>query len=123
MRFDDLSQGSNCSDSEKTAFETGIKLATIYHQYIGTPVNMDTASSLETAISEAVRIQPFVKDADVRIDRDALKRKISSFGYCSLDETMIRARITVGVGEFRAEGILEWNAELNYPLMRIEKIE
>ena len=32
----------NCSEKERAIFEAGIKMATIYHQFVGTPVNAAT---------------------------------------------------------------------------------
>ena len=40
-----------CSDRERAIFEAGIKLGTIYHQYVGAPLNLSNVESLEKAIS------------------------------------------------------------------------
>ena len=32
----------NCSERERAIFEAGVKMATIYHQFVGTPVNANT---------------------------------------------------------------------------------
>ena len=58
-----------CSERERCIFETGIKLATIYHQYVGTPFNSISVGSLEEAISRSIEVQPYVEYAKVTIDR------------------------------------------------------
>ena len=35
-----------CTERERALFEAGIKMGTIYHQFVGTPVNLDTVESL-----------------------------------------------------------------------------
>jgi len=51
----------NCSERERAVFEAGIKLGTIYHQFVGTPVAAANVEILERAIEDGVRVQPFVK--------------------------------------------------------------
>lgn len=35
-----------CTERERALFEAGIKMGTIYHQFVGTPVNLRTVESL-----------------------------------------------------------------------------
>lgn len=37
-----------CSHRERAMFEAGIKMGTIYHQFTGIPVNLNTVSELES---------------------------------------------------------------------------
>ena len=48
-----------CTVRERCIFETGIKLATIYHQYVGTPFNAESVESLEKAIAGSIMVQPY----------------------------------------------------------------
>ena len=32
----------SCTERERAVFEAGIKMATVYHQFVGTPVNAAT---------------------------------------------------------------------------------
>ena len=105
--------------AEKAAFEAGIKLGALFHQFIGAPVSLENAEILEKAMESCVRLQPHVVEARVRIRRETLKEKLSAFSYTSLDGSMIEARVVVEVDGERAEAVLEWNEELNYPLMRL----
>jgi dihydroneopterin aldolase len=112
------------TDRDNALFEAGIKLGALYHQFTGSPVNLDTVSSLEQAIQESISVQPYVKEISVKIDRDMLKSKLSSeFGYSELQGPMLKVRITVKYGSVKVIVGMEYNLELNYPLMKIEEIE
>ena len=53
-----------------------------------------------------------------------LKSKLSSeFGYSELQGPMLEVKITVKYGSAKVKVEMEYNPELNYPLMRIEEIE
>lgn len=112
-----------CTDSERATFEAGIKLGTIYHQFVGTPINKSNVELLETAIAEGTKIQPFVRDAEVHISREELKTKKSEFDYVSLTGDMLAVRVVVEYKGFRVVAGMEYIQEINYPLMFIEKVE
>ena len=42
----------NLSNRERAIFEGGISMGALYHQFVGTPVNIESCSSLEKAIEE-----------------------------------------------------------------------
>lgn len=112
------------TDRDNALFEAGIKLGALYHQFTGSPVNLDTVSSLERAIQESISVQPYVREISVKIDRDMLKSKLSSeFGYFELQGPMLKVKITVKYGSVKVIVGMEYNPELNYPLMKIEEIE
>src|SRR2546426_373210 len=62
------------TDRDRAAFEAGIKLGSIVHQYVGTPLTSATASSLERAIEAATRVQPLVERVRVPIDLKPMPR-------------------------------------------------
>ncbi len=109
------------NDRDRAAFEAGIKLGTIYHQYMGVPLTRATAGDLERAIESATRVQPTVEDARVRIDRKRLKGR-GPYGYASLSEDMLQAEVTVRVGSARVTGVLRYVPELDYPLMYLKEV-
>ena len=112
------------TDKDNALFEAGIKLGALYHQFTGSPVNLNTASSLEQAIQESISVQPYVTEISVKIDRDMLKSKLNSeFGYSELQGPMLKVKITVKLGSVKVKVGMEYNPELNYPLMKIEEIE
>ena len=84
-----------CTERERCVFETGIKLATIYHQYVGTPFNAKSVSSLEEAISRSIEVQPYVVSAEVKIDRSVIPDDVDEYSYLSLTGDMIDAVVKV----------------------------
>ena len=112
------------TDRDNALFEAGIKLGALYHQFTGSPVNLNTVSSLEQAIQESISVQPYVEEISVKIDRDMLKSKLSNeFGYFELQGSMLKVKITVKHGSSKVKVGMEYDPELNYPLMRIIEIE
>jgi hypothetical protein len=112
------------TDRDNALFEAGIKLGALYHQFTGSPVNLNTVSSLEKAIQESISVQPYVENISVKIDRDMLKSKLSSeFGYSELQGPMLKVKISVKYGSSTVKVGMEYDPELNYPLMKIEDIE
>src|SRR5205809_5900891 len=57
------------TDRDRAAFEAGIKLGSILHQFLGVPLTARNAAAVERAIEEAARVQPLVADVRVQIDR------------------------------------------------------
>ena len=113
----------SCSDSERAAFEAGIKLGTIYHQFVGTPISRDNVDLLEKSISEGTKIQPFVEDAKVRISRRGLNSKKSEFDYYSLTPHMLSVRLVINYRGVRVTARMKYVKKMEYPLMFIEKVE
>ena len=110
----------NCTPSERAAFEAGIKLGAIFHQFVGTPVDLDNVTRLETAIKESIRIQPYVESVSLSIDRTNLKNKVQrphTYGYKNLTGDMINAHIKVRYKNSVAIAKMDFIKELNYPLM------
>ncbi|MBN1390477.1 MAG: dihydroneopterin aldolase family protein [Candidatus Thermoplasmatota archaeon] len=112
----------NCSDRDRAVFEAGIKLASIYHQFIGAPVNQDSVDHFEKAIERGMMAQPYVKDAKVAIDRHVLMTSLSPYGYCSLNERMLKAVVTVVYEGIEVKASMGWIEDLRYPLMRIDRV-
>jgi hypothetical protein len=113
----------DCSDSERAAFEAGIKLGTIYHQFVGTPISKENVRLLESAIAEGTKIQPFVEDAEVEISRHGLKKKKGEFDYVSLSGNMLTVRLVVEYHGVRVNAGMKFIPEINYPLMFMEKVK
>lgn len=103
------------TDRERAAFEAGIKLGALYHQFVGTPIARETAATVETAIEQAIGLQPYVTDITVRLNREAMVS--NRFGYSELAGKMIDARITTTVGVTVCRARL--HLEDDYPMMEI----
>ncbi len=109
------------SPREGCAFEAGIKLGTIFHQFMGTPVSESSKASLEEAIRRAVLNQPHVVEVRVRIREEALRRASrNTFGYASLSPEMLEAEVWIEYGGTRCCGRLAYSSESSYPEMWVE---
>ena len=113
----------SCTDSERAAFEAGIKLGTIYHQFVGVPLSTGTVQTLEGAVEAASRVQPFVEDIKVTIDRSKLRDKHGQYDYVPLTGDMLDVSLVVKYKRTRVKASMKFLKEMNYPLMYIEKIE
>ncbi|MEI7856834.1 MAG: dihydroneopterin aldolase family protein [Methanomicrobiales archaeon] len=103
------------TDREQAVFEAGIKLGALYHQWVGTPISRKSAASVESAIEQAVVLQPFVEEITVRLDRNLMTE--NAFGYSELSGLMFNVEIITRVGFTYCHARLA--PEKGYPLMRI----
>ncbi|MBA2851280.1 dihydroneopterin aldolase family protein [Methanococcus maripaludis] len=107
----------NLSDRERAVFEGGISLGALFHQFVGAPVSEKTKKSLEIAMSESLKNQPFIEDVSVSI-----VGIIEDGKYVSLTGEMLDVSLTVKTEKNRALLRLKYIKELDYPLMYVEKI-
>jgi len=110
----------NCSDRERAIFEAGIKLGTIYHQYVGVPVNLSNLKSLENAMRESMMVQPFVKNAVVTIDPDVVKKRQGVYKYITLTGEMLHVSVTIKYGKEQITARKANIPEMDYPLMYLD---
>ena len=103
------------TDREQAVFEAGIKLGALYHQWVGTPISQNSASSIETAIEKAVILQPFVEVITVHLNRNLMTD--NTFGYSELSGLMFEVEIVTRVGFTYCRARLFPVA--GYPLMKI----
>lgn len=124
--MDDREERANgmfaCGDRERALFEAGIKMGTLYHQFVGMPVSASSVSGLERTMADAIRVQPYVEDAVVRIRRDPIPQEGDEYSYTSLTGDMIDAVITVRVGESEVVAEIRYDEDLAYPLMYVSKV-
>ncbi len=111
-----------CNTRERAVFEAGIKLGTVYHQFVGTPLSASNVDGLEKAIEDGVRVQPFVEDVSVRIDRTSLRRKRNEYDYQTLTGPMLDVTVVIRIGRVRVIGQMKYIEELNYPLMFVKEV-
>jgi hypothetical protein len=109
------------TDRDRAAFEAGIKLGSVLHQFVGTPLTRANAGSLERAIEAAARVQPLVEEVRVRIDRPRIRPR-GPYRYAVLTEDVLHIEVTVRAGTARAVGVLRYVPELAYPLMYLKSI-
>ena len=105
---------------DNAAFEAGIKLGALYHQFVGTPVSPATAAALERAIADSIGLQPFVKEISVALDRRMIEESLSSFGYTELKGPMLNVSAVIRYESYEARVGIRYEA--GYPLMFIDDI-
>lgn len=117
---DPASNYFSCTDRERAIFEAGIKLGTIYHQYVGVPINLSNLTSLENAIRESVKVQPFVEDAEVHIDKEIVKKRQGVYKYITLSGEMLKVRLKIKYNDEVVKAGLDYIEDMDYPLMHLE---
>ncbi len=112
------------SDRDKALFEAGIKLGALYHQFIGTPVSTETVEELEGAIERSVSLQPWVSSVEVKIDKEKVRgcENENQFKYCELRGEMLDVKVVVRYGVVEVHARVKYEEEMDYPLMRVEKV-
>ena len=103
------------TDRERAAFEAGIKLGALYHQWVGAPVSPATAETLERAIERSVALQPAVEKVKVSLDRTLMSP--NAFGYSELAGLMFDVELVTRLGGARCTATLSRSED--YPLMSL----
>ena len=111
-----------CTARERACYEAGIKMGTIYHQFVGAPVSLSNVDDLERSIADAIRVQPFVHSVRVRIDRSGFVKDGDRYSYMSLTGEMIDAIVTIKLENVTLVSEMRYDAEMGYPLMFISDI-
>ncbi|MGB2841200.1 MAG: dihydroneopterin aldolase family protein [Halobacteriota archaeon] len=119
-----MAEEEEISDSDRALFEAGIKLGALYHQFTGTPVSTETVEELETAIERSVSLQPWVSSVEVKIDREKVRKceNENQFRYCELSGEMLDVKVVVRYGAVEVHARVKYEEELDYPLMRVERV-
>ncbi len=111
-------------ERDRAVFEAGIKLGALYHQFVGTPINVETIDDLSRAIEESVVLQPYVRSVGVLIDREMVEKKQNPrFRYCELEGRMLHVSLQILYKNTIAYAELAYDEEQDYPMMSINKIE
>lgn len=113
----------NISSRERTIFEGAITMGALFHQFVGTPVNSESAEILEKSIKEAMELQPCIEEVEVKIDREILEEAKSEFNYVSLNGDMLDIRVVSKYDDKKAVLRMEYIEDLKYPLMYVESID
>jgi len=112
------------TDRDNALFEAGIKLGSLYHQFIGTPLSLSGIASMEAALKDSMSAQPYVESVSVHIDKQHVKEELNeTFGYTELKGRMLTVHAVIRYHSVQAFISLEYDEKLRYPLMKIDKIE
>lgn len=122
MTMDKAERYFNCTNGERATFEAGIKLGTVYHQFVGAPISKDNVEVLEKSIAEGAKVQPFVKDARVTIDRTRLREKSTEYDYLTLTGDMLDVTLTVQYRDVEVVCEMKHITEMDYPLMFVKEV-
>lgn len=115
---------SEIYERDIVVFEAGIKLGALYHQFVGTPINVNTIDGLERIIEESIGAQPYVRSVSVSIDREMVgKKQNPTFGYCELEGRMLHVSLQVLYKNTIVYAELSYDEEMDYPRMGIKRIE
>ena len=120
-REESVASRFKCSKRERALFEAGIKMGTIYHQFVGTPVDTDSVERLEDVIERSIMVQPYVKDVKIRIDRNMFGPKIDEYSYVSLTGEMLDVILTISIDEEEVTAEMRYDPALGYPLMYVSR--
>jgi hypothetical protein len=112
-----------CSTKERALFEAGIKMGTIYHQFVGVPLDQDSVDALEDAIEKGVLVQPYVESVNVRIDRSIFGPKRDEYSYHSLSGEMLDVSLVIKIDNVRVKAEMRYDSVLKYPLMYVSELE
>jgi hypothetical protein len=114
---------NNISKRERAIFEGAITMGALFHQFIGTPVSINTVESLEKSIQNAMELQPCIKSVQIKINREILEKIKNEFDYISLTGEMLDVKVVSNYSDKRAVIRLKYINELNYPLMYVEEVD
>ena len=114
---------NNISNRERALFEGAITMGALFHQFIGTPVNLESVLDLERSIKTAMELQPCIERVDIEINRKILEETKNEFNYVSLSGEMVKVEVISAYKGKKAVLMLEYINELNYPLMYVKEID
>lgn len=109
-------------DTHIAAFEAGIKLGSLYHQFINMPINASMVDEVEKLIELSVSNQPYVEHVSVAIDREKVLKSRNAFGYTTLKPDMVASIVKVRYKDAYAIAELRYDEKMNYPLMRLIEV-
>ncbi|MBD3349905.1 MAG: hypothetical protein GF364_00285, partial [Candidatus Lokiarchaeota archaeon] len=114
------------SDRERAAFELGIKLGAVFHIAMGMPVSQqkDVLLSIEKALEKMISCQPYVQSVIVNIAPKKISgKKATEFDYSTINPSCLNVTIDLDYKSIKMQGKLEWNEEIEYPIMHINSIK
>ncbi len=113
----------NITPRERAIFEGAITMGALFHQFVGTPVSLESADSLEKAIKTSLELQPCIMQVDVEINREILKDTENEYQYLSLTGEMLDVRVVSEYNGIKIVMRMEYVEDLHYPLMYVEEVD
>ncbi len=116
-----LAKRFSSNSRERAAFEAGIKLGGLFHQFTGIPLSLSNKEAVERAMEASVLVQPYVEEVTVEIRRP-LHRKKEEFDYTTLRGEDLYVELSLLFEGVRVLAVLEYLPKEDYPLMYIRDI-
>jgi len=113
----------NLTPRERAIFEGAITMGALFHQFVGTPVNIKTVNSLKKAIEESLELQPCIESVKVGINPKMLEEAENEYQYISLTGEMLDVRVVSQYNGVNVVVRMHYIEELQYPLMYVEEID
>ena len=111
------------SAPQRACFEAGIKFGTLYHQFAGTPITPNSASSLARAMEAAIENQPHCVAVTVEIADQRLAAAVAEAPASYVEFTGRYADVEIVVEREDYRVTTAMTLEDGYPLMRVESVE
>lgn len=122
-REKDAADMFRCSVRERAMFEAGVKMGTIYHQFVGVPVDHSNVDILEKSIEKGILVQPYVKSVKISIDRSQFRPKSDEYSYVSLTGNMLDVVLKIEIDGVEVTAEMRYDENLRYPLMYISGVK
>ncbi|MFC7231855.1 dihydroneopterin aldolase family protein [Saliphagus sp. GCM10025308] len=116
------SQSTAPTDAQQACFEAGIKFGSLYHQFAGTPISLESADSLARAMEEAIENQPHCTDVTVDVQRDTLEAALEEGAAEYTELTGRFLEVEIDVAYEGVEVVTRMAMEDGYPLMALESV-
>ena len=112
------------NERDMAVFEAGIKLGALYHQFVGTPISLETIDDLARTMEQSIILQPYVRSVSISIDREMVQKKLNpKFKYCELEGRMLNVGLQILYKNTVVQAELAYDEAQDYPMMSIKKIE
>lgn len=76
---------------------------------------------LEKAIESCIRVQPYVENINVHIDKNMVQSKLNKYGYAELEGKMLDVQLVVAYKSAKVLVKMQYDEDADYPLMFIER--
>ncbi len=113
----------NITPRERAIFEGAITMGALFHQFVGTPVSIESVDSLEKSIKASLELQPCIMRVDVEINREILEESKNEYQYLSLTGDMLDVRVVSQYDGIKITVRMEYVEDLHYPLMYVEEVD
>ncbi len=112
------------TDRERAAFEAGVALGMVMHQFRGIPIRyVNEIEHLKKVIEYAITTQPFKRKAkvDIKIDPGSFNLN-DPYSYVTLDPKYLDVELIVEYGKAFVKAKIRYINEIDYTLAYIEDI-